>query len=146
MMREHGPRAVPQDESAVEVADMEAVRARCDAIRARLNKTTPGPWRDRKSVHGNQYRYVQIGKEPDYTTLEIKPADARFIANARDDVLELLDYIAVIAAALTQRDQAARAEERERIAIYFEQRPSILLAGHSIAQRIRSQPPAAGGK
>jgi hypothetical protein len=51
---------------------------------------TPGPWKDKPSIHGNQYRYVQIGKDETYTTLEVLPADAKLIAAAPDlrDALE----------------------------------------------------------
>jgi hypothetical protein len=46
-------------------------------------KATPGAWRHRKSVHGSKYRYVQVGADESYTTLELLPADAAFIAQSR---------------------------------------------------------------
>jgi hypothetical protein len=43
---------------------------------------TPGPWRVRASPHGKRYACVQLGRDKDYTTLELEPADARLIAAA----------------------------------------------------------------
>lgn len=50
-----------------------------------LKKLTPEPWIDKKSVHGNKYRYIHFkgSSTEEYTTLELKPTDARFIALAR---------------------------------------------------------------
>ena len=45
---------------------------------------TPGPWKHRQSIFGTKYRYVQIGKEENYTTGELNPADARLISAAPD--------------------------------------------------------------
>lgn len=54
-------------------------------------EATHGKWRSCKSIHGNRYRYVQFGKDDTYTTLEIEPADADFIAGAQPKtVLALL--------------------------------------------------------
>ena len=43
---------------------------------------TPGPWKHRPSMYGRQYRYVQIGKDADYTTGNVNAADARLISAA----------------------------------------------------------------
>lgn len=69
-------------------------------IRKRVDAATPPPWKDCKSVHGSEYRYVQIGADPMYTTLEMKPDDARFIAHAREDVDRLLDEVGRLRAKL----------------------------------------------
>ena len=61
-----------------------------DEIKKRCEKATKEPWRDCKSIHGSKYRYVQIGKDEMYTTLEMKPDDARFIAHARTDIPALV--------------------------------------------------------
>jgi len=45
---------------------------------------TPGPWKHRPSMYGRQYRYVQIGKDADYTTGNVNAADARLISAAPD--------------------------------------------------------------
>jgi hypothetical protein len=45
---------------------------------------TPGPWQYKLSIYGMKYRYVQIGKEENYTTAELIPADARLISAAPD--------------------------------------------------------------
>jgi len=45
---------------------------------------TPGPWRVRRSNHSDKYRYVQIGKDANYTTLDLLAADARLISAAPD--------------------------------------------------------------
>lgn len=50
---------------------------------------TPAPWIAKKSIHGGQYKYVQIGADEAYTTLEVLPEDARLIAAAP----ELLDAL-----------------------------------------------------
>jgi hypothetical protein len=44
----------------------------------------PGPWRVRRSNHSDKYRYVQIGKDANYTTLDLLAADARLISAAPD--------------------------------------------------------------
>lgn len=65
-----------------------------DKLRKLAMAATPGRWRSHKSVHGNQYRYVQIGKEENYTTLELESADADFIAAANPQaILALLDRL-----------------------------------------------------
>ncbi len=56
-----------------------------------LADATPGPWKSKKSVHGNQYRYVEIGGPDGSTTLEQKPADARLLAAAPDLARALLE-------------------------------------------------------
>lgn len=53
---------------------------------------TPGPWKHKPSMYGRQYRYVQIGKEENYTTGELIPADARLIS-AAPDLFEALKEI-----------------------------------------------------
>ena len=47
-------------------------------------KYTPGPWKVRRSHYSDSYRYVQIGKEREYTTLDLLAADARLISVAPD--------------------------------------------------------------
>lgn len=53
-------------------------------IRELARAATPGPWKCRKSVYGNKYRYVQFDKGAAetamYTTSEMLPADAQLIA------------------------------------------------------------------
>lgn len=49
-----------------------------------MAKHTPGPWKTIKSRHGRGYLCVQIGADEMYTTLEMKPADARVMAAAPD--------------------------------------------------------------
>lgn len=53
---------------------------------------TPGPWKHRPSMYGRQYRYVQIGKDADYTTGDVLADDARLIA-AAPDLYEALQEI-----------------------------------------------------
>jgi hypothetical protein len=53
---------------------------------------TPGPWRVRRSNHSDKYRYVQIGKDANYTTLDLLAADARLIS-AAPDLYEALQEI-----------------------------------------------------
>jgi hypothetical protein len=53
---------------------------------------TPGPWKHRPSMYGRQYRYVQIGKDADYTTGNVNAADARLIS-AAPDLYEALQEI-----------------------------------------------------
>ena len=56
---------------------------------------TPGPWRVRKPGHGHatKYRCVQIGKDENYSTLELRPEDARLIAAAPDLLKCCLDAL-----------------------------------------------------
>lgn len=64
-------------------SDLSEIEARCEAA-------TAGKWTSHESHHGNQYRYVQIGGDEMYTTLEMEPQDANFIATAREDVPRLV--------------------------------------------------------
>jgi hypothetical protein len=43
---------------------------------------TPGPWKSKPDRYNPKYRYVQIGKELDYTTVGLLPADAHLISAA----------------------------------------------------------------
>ncbi len=77
---------------------------------------TPGPWHAKPSMHGKKYKYVQIGKDESYTTLEVLPADARLIA-AAPDLLEALRAVVSVADRKTvEFDKAhaaiAKAEQR----------------------------------
>ena len=53
---------------------------------------TPGTWRVRRSNHSDKYRYVQIGKDGNYTTLDLLADDARLIS-AAPDLYEALQEI-----------------------------------------------------
>ena len=53
---------------------------------------TPGPWKHRPSIFGGKHRYVQIGRDENYTTCELLPADARLIS-AAPDLYEALQQI-----------------------------------------------------
>jgi hypothetical protein len=53
---------------------------------------TPGTWRVRRSNHSDKYRYVQIGKDENYTTLDLLADDARLIS-AAPDLYEALQEI-----------------------------------------------------
>jgi hypothetical protein len=53
---------------------------------------TPGPWKHKPSIYGTKYRYVQIGREKNYTTAELILADARLIS-AAPDLYEALQEI-----------------------------------------------------
>ena len=57
-----------------------------------MSQHTPGRWTAKPSVHGNEYRYVQIGADESYTTLEVLPADANLIA-AAPDMLAVLQHL-----------------------------------------------------
>lgn len=61
-----------------------------DELKRLLAAATKGPWKSKKSVHGSDYRYVQIGKDDNYTTLELKPADAALIVAAVNAMPELI--------------------------------------------------------
>jgi hypothetical protein len=86
--------------------------SRIEEIRARLTAATPGKWRDKPSVHGNRYRYVNIGKDEAYTTLELEATDARLIANAPADLAFLLDRVEKLESALRQAEETWRLTER----------------------------------
>ncbi len=62
-------------------------------------KATPGRWISKKSVHGNKYRFVQFGKEENYTTLELEAADADYIALANPTyILSVLEELSTLKA------------------------------------------------
>ena len=47
-------------------------------------KAYKGPWTSKKSIHhGGDYRFVEIDDKENYTTLELFPQDANFIADSR---------------------------------------------------------------
>lgn len=56
-------------------------------------KHTPKPWTAKPSIHGKKYKYVQIGKNESYGTLEVLPADAYLIAAAPDMLIALRDFL-----------------------------------------------------
>ncbi len=67
-----------------------------EELRALAEKATPGPWKCRKSLHGNKYRTVQFDQkswnESMYTTSELEPGDARLIAACSPQtILALID-------------------------------------------------------
>lgn len=68
----------------------ETLRATAERLIERAAKATKGKWASKPSVHGNKYRYVQIGKDDAYTTLELEPADARFIEAAQPSTITAL--------------------------------------------------------
>lgn len=57
-------------------------------------KHTPGPWKVIKSPHGPKYKCVQYGKDENYASCEMLPADARLVASA-PRLLEALADIAM---------------------------------------------------
>lgn len=73
---------------------------------------TPGPWKSKPSVHGNKYRTVKLDQKPLheclYTTSELEPADANFIA-----ALNPSDVLALIADVRGVRDAALEEAARE---------------------------------
>lgn len=79
-----------------------------DTLEASAKAATKGPWKSRKSVYGNKYRTVQFDKGPQetamYTTSELEPADARFIAAAYPE--RILAIIRVVRAAKVIADAA----------------------------------------
>ena len=68
-----------------------------EAIRARAAAATKGSWKVVRPGHEHskttKYRCVQMGKSNTYTTLEIEPEDAAFIAHARADIPALCDEV-----------------------------------------------------
>lgn len=71
-----------------------------ERLRALLAGATPGPWEARKSIHGSEYRYVEIDSTEDYTTLELKPQDADLIVALRNEAPTLLSRVEALEAAL----------------------------------------------
>lgn len=76
------------------------MRPDIEAIDGRVLATTPGRWKTIKPGHGQPTKYlcVQLGKDDCYTTLEMEPDDARFIANAHQDIPDLIAYVLFIEA------------------------------------------------
>lgn len=73
---------------------------------------TPGPWKVIPSPHGPRYACVQIGENPDYTTLELEPTDARLIAAAPDmlaalqAIREAIEELAMVRQAIAKANAA----------------------------------------
>jgi hypothetical protein len=86
---------------------MTATTERLDAITARLDAATPGPWRTWKDDGGRRGSAVETawahdvdGSDTELITDWCSVADAEFIADARTDIPFLLDLARKQAAAL----------------------------------------------
>lgn len=79
--------------------------ARLTTLEELARKATPGPWKSRKSLHGNRYRTVQFDQGPQraamYTSSELLPGDAAHIAACSPSVI--LELIAEVRAVLAQQ-------------------------------------------
>lgn len=76
-----------------------------EARRKVRDAATPGPWKSIKPQHPYETRFkcVQFGKDDRYTTSEIEPCDAKFIAYARNDnAVEVIDQLIAEVRRLTQ--------------------------------------------
>jgi len=65
---------------------------------ALIEFSTPRPWKDRLSVHGSDFKYVQIGEDEAYTTLEMYSADAEIIvhlANHAEAIADLCETVSL---------------------------------------------------
>lgn len=82
---------------------------RLTEIKERAEKATESPWKVIKPGHGNpsEYLCVQLGSDDMYTTLEMLPQDARFMAHSRQDVPDLLAEVESL--------QSQLAAERARV-------------------------------
>ena len=60
---------------------LDNILAQCRAVLALADKATPGPWKA-KTNHP-PYKIVWIKKSENYSTLELEPIDADFIATSR---------------------------------------------------------------
>lgn len=99
-------------------------------VKRLLEQATPLPWRVRRSIHGDGYRHVQIGKDESYTTLDLEPADARLIVTA---VNRLPDYEAAV-------DALARvigAIDREAISFEDESMRQSMIEIHEARSALR---------
>lgn len=66
------------------------------AILERAEKATKPPWKSKQAPMQHEYRYVEFkgSATPYYDTSPLEPADADFIAHARQDVPLLLAALA----------------------------------------------------
>lgn len=85
-----------------------------DAIRDRVDAATPGPWVDATkesafTINGQTHTFIYVQAADTRTDIAFIPdipgedphdhPDAVFIANARQDICDLLDYIEFLTAA-----------------------------------------------
>lgn len=99
---------------------MKLTQAQIEDIRKRAEAATPGPWGTgieyEQSSRGN-YVYSEknlmiVCAEQDNTDCQLETEDATFIANARQDIPVLLDYIAQLqSAAFELLEKYKKAEE-----------------------------------
>lgn len=73
---------------------------RMDSIRARLEAATPGPWLVRGGYLTSRFLVGTADGRPVGSTHA--PADADFVAHARDDIEWLLDQLEQIDASIRQ--------------------------------------------
>jgi hypothetical protein len=73
---------------------------RMDSIRARLEAATPGPWLVRGGQLTSRFSVGSVDGHP--VGLTYAPADADFVAHARDDIEWLLDQLEQIGASIRQ--------------------------------------------
>lgn len=62
------------------------IRERIAESKRREEGVSEPPWSAEKSIHGSEYKYVMIDEDENYSTLELLPKDAAFIASARSDL------------------------------------------------------------
>lgn len=95
-----------------------------DALRARANAATDGPWE--RYGDGSHEVYCAANFEdtayepPDVTYGSDRPADAEFIAHARTDVPELIDEIERLQEAAERIPKLLFNEEQHALEIYNE--------------------------
>lgn len=67
------------------------------AVIAKCEKATPGPWKSQPSIHGSEYRYVELDHADNYCTLELLPADADLIARMSPEFVRAMAESALAA-------------------------------------------------
>ncbi len=114
--------------------------ARLVPVASPAPKHTQEPWKSRPSIHGSEYRYVQIGKDKSYTTMELKPEDANRIVTCVNAMAGVSDPENALRLSREAFEEAIEEIRRLRKMLQMENRSLILERIMDARNRITPEP------